>query len=259
MSNNESALMSALRTAHPDLVEHFDEVNNWGLMQTLASEETTLQRTINNAIKAAIDEAVERLAGDFAGKVDQAWWTKRLGRGVEHTRFSLELKRYSYTGTVYQVVYGHLDDEAFHEDESMDSYVYGTLEMALKCATSSRFHHARIFREYVDGNELPNEGPDMTCYPPDSYGNRTSQWTCMDFDGKVHAIGEDGQLKPFSMTWRMLRDAINGMDEDEIDTEAYVWVYEENIMYDGIYMLAPHFDRCDTDPDSPYAVDVLPY
>lgn len=251
MSN--TALSDALRICHPDLMSHLDEVDDCDLKAIVQSEEDALRRIYDEAL----ERAVNKLAGDFASEVDNAWWRKRLERGVELHEFVRDLERFAHTGIVYQVVFGHLDKHGFSEDESMASYVYGTFEKALKCATTSRYHHARIYWEHVDGNKLPNKGNDAMCYPPDSFGNRTSQWMCVDFDGNVHAV-KDGKLRPFSMTWRMLRDAIDRMPESDIDSEAYALIFTEDVTYDGVYMLYPRLEKCDTDPDSPYTIDIIP-
>lgn len=246
-------LIMKLRDEYPDLVKHVEETS--GLDMIMANDE------VRRIYDEAITKAVDYLAGDFATKVDQTWWEKRLYEGVELNEFVADLKWFSYTGTAYQVVFGNLDDDDFHECEQACSWVFGDLKRAIGYVQEvMAFAHARIYREEVDGNNLPNEGDDMLVYSPHSFGNRTDGWLCRGFDGRMHRLDEHGNMRSMYMTWRMLRDAIDNMPSEHMDDPAYAWAMPEDVTYDGLYLIGTDINTVDdgeANDDNPYSINIM--
>lgn len=61
------------------------------------------------------------------------------------------------------------------------------------------------------------------------------------------------------MTWRELRKYIKHMPKDQLDEPVYVWVAQEDLAFDGIYMVHECLDTCDggkATMDNPYALDL---
>lgn len=61
------------------------------------------------------------------------------------------------------------------------------------------------------------------------------------------------------MTWRELRRHIKHMPKNQLDEPVYVWVNQEDVVFDGLYMAHDEFETCDggkVSKENPYSIDV---